>query len=190
MSSLLPTFPVPIILSLAAYVGYVRPYVDPGRRRMWILSSLTTSIVSVVGSGQLIYWITTGDTSTSATMDFMLELMKTYLLVDLAHNAIYHYRDTPVLDCWIHHIAYIYVFDRLLCDQQSGLLRPFLILEVPAAIRALGSLFPSVRSDMAYGISFFLMRVAWPFIAICSVRLPGWGIACFAVAQAPTFNRI
>ena len=151
---------------------------------MWILSSLTTSIVSVVGTGQLVYWCVTGDTQASTTMDSMMELMKSYLVVDLVHNVIFHFHDTALLDCWIHHIAYIYVFDRLICDQQSGLLRPFLILEVPAAVRALGSLFPSVRNDMAYGMSFLLLRVIWPFIAIYSVQLPAWGISCFIVAQA------
>ena len=182
--SILPAFQAPLTMSLIAFVAVARPFVEPGRRRMWILSSLTTTIVSIVGTGQLIYWSITGDAGPSATTDFMLELMKTYLLVDLAHNAVYHFRDMPILDCWVHHIAYIYIFDRLISDNWSGAMRPFLILEVPAAVRALGSLFPSVRNDMAYGALFFLLRVVWPFIAVCSVRLPGWGIGCFVVAQS------
>jgi hypothetical protein len=183
MISILPTFQPSLLLGLITYLGLVREHIEPGKRRMWILSSLTTSIVSIVGSAQLIYWFATGDTSTSASMEYMFHLMKAYFLVDLVYNAIYHFADTDILDCWIHHTIYIVMFDQVLRQGIAGVLRPFLVLEIPAAIRAWGSLFPALRSDLAYGMTFFVFRVMWPFIAICYVDFPAWGVGCFCLAQ-------
>lgn len=179
----IPLFHLPLALTLSSFVTTLRPFVEPGRRRMWILSAFTTSMVSAIGFFQLGYWVVSRDDSSSAGMDYVCELLKAYLLVDLVHNAIYHWRDTPLLDCWVHHVAYIFIFDWLIRDYQSGVMRPFLILELPSAIRAVGSLIPSLRNDRAYGISFLVLRVIWPFIAICWIRATSWVFTCFLIAQ-------
>lgn len=178
-----PRFHLPLILTLGSFVSTMRPFVEHGRRRMWILSTIMTSAVAAVGAIQLGYWIVTKDGSSSAGMDYMCELLKAYLLVDLMHNAAFHFKDTPILDCWIHHIAYMYIFDWLITDYQSGVMRPFLILELPSAIRAVGSLAPSLRNDRAYGISFFALRVVWPCIAVWWMRATSWVFNCFFIAQ-------
>lgn len=183
LSAWIPHFHLPLVLALASFVTTLRPFIEPGKRRMWILSTVTTSIVSAVGVVQLGYWIVTKDDTPAPGMDYMCELLKAYLLVDLVHNAVFHFRDTPILDCWIHHVAYIYIFDGLVADYQSGFLRPFLILELPSAIRAAGSLIPSLRNDRAYGITFCVLRVIWPFIAVCWLRATSWVFGCFVIAQ-------
>lgn len=180
---LCPSFTLNYLLNLALFTAAARPYIPAGKRQMWILSTLNGTIMSGIGLLELAHWWQTGDLSPSPRMESALEFMKCYLLVDLLHNATLNIRQIGFLDGWLHHIVYIFVFDQLVQQELAGVLRPLLLLEIPAAIRAWGSLIPTLRSDIAFGSTFGILRVVYPFYVMCYLTLPTWSWLFMVSAQ-------
>jgi len=98
--------------------------------------------------------------------------MKAYLFVDLCYGAIVDFWRVPLLTGWVHHIAYFYVMDHMLAIHQDGIIRPFLVAELPTAILAWGHLVPVLRADLLFGVTFFVTRIAMPMVFVASMSLP------------------
>lgn len=133
----------------------------------------------------MLYWLYTGDVSPSASTDFLLNFLYAYLVTDLIHNGWYYGAEMNPLEFWTHHIIYLFVFDGLVARGMSGILRGFFILEFPSAVRAWGTLVPAWRTDIGFGVSFFIFRVAYPFYVLYHIYAvtPWWGSLVVAAAQ-------
>lgn len=181
--SLTPSFNLCYLSNLSLYVAAVAPHIPEPRRQMWILSTMNSAIMSVLGIYETWRWWGTGDLTTTPLSNNVLEFMKAYLLVDLTYNAIYHRQRMHLLECWIHHIAYIFVFDQIVKQGFAGMITVFYILELPSFIRAIGSLYPNLRADMTFGILFGLLRVVYPFYLAFYLTLPKWAWCVLTGAQ-------
>ena len=161
-----------LVLGLALYNLGAANLLEPGRRRMWVLSGLITPLMAVVGCFSAAEWLMSGaGRSTPVSYDAVAELMKAYFLVDLAYCASFHWADTALLECWAHHIFYFFYLDWLQQTGQTGLLQPALIMEVPTAIRTVGALIPSWKwaTRPLFFWSFVAFRVVWHACALTRI---------------------
>jgi hypothetical protein len=133
---------------------------------MWVLSGLVTPVLAAAGLFFAASWVANDAPQPlyAAYGQAPLELMKSYFLVDLVYCAVFHWADTPLLDCWIHHLFYIGYLDWLGRTGQADIIQPYLIMEVPTAIRTVGRLLPSWRGycDLLFVPTFAVLRIAWP----------------------------
>lgn len=104
------------------------------------------------------------------------------------------YRDQlKLLTTYIHHSAFIYIM--ITCTTGNGLfytVKPsaptfqfVLIEELPTMILSLGSIFPSFRTDLGFGVSFFLLRVVYHICLLAyvySLQIDTFVFCCFFIA--------
>jgi hypothetical protein len=133
-------------------------------KRTWGLTAIIAPIFTIFGLAETLFWLSTGDLHSGPDTVALLELMKAYLLVDLCYAAVVDFWTVPLLTGWIHHVAYFYVVDHMLTTQQDGMIRPFLLAELPTAILAWGHIVPALRSDRLFGATFLLTRIILPII--------------------------
>lgn len=180
-----PTFSMMFVgyFALVATVG--RCVFREPRRQAWIVSAFATTMISVLGSTELIAWtLTPARTFTDTAMSYMLlEFLKAYLLVDLLHSSWWHPAELGLLDGWIHHVVYIVVMEKILHSHQIHNTRPFWVVEIPAAIRAwqaMGALSQQV-ADRWFGATFVAFRIVWPTYAVTQILAQDWLFAFIGI---------
>jgi hypothetical protein len=182
----LPHFDITFVsyFTLVAAVGHVA--IRQNHRRIWVLSAFATTMISVLGSIELVQWILThskygGDTAIS---HMLLEFFKAYLAVDLIYAAVWHPTELALVDGWIHHIVYIVVAEKTQQQFQVSCVRPFWIIEIPAAIRAwqaMGAL-SQQTANRWFGATFVAFRIAWPAYAVTQILAQDWLFAFIGLA--------
>jgi hypothetical protein len=129
--------------------------------RQWGLSAINAALMSVYG---VAYWMFDRGVETTAFTDRVLYQLQTYLIVDLVYNGfINREARQSLLEFWVHHTAYVLVLELIIANGMSGLGLPYIILEIPAAIRSWGTIQPAWRTDAGFGLTFFALRVVLPF---------------------------
>lgn len=163
----------------------MHPWLQTDKQRQWILSVVVNTVLSVAGVVQMLYWLSTGDVTSTSSTEFLMNFLYAYLVADLLHNGWYFGAELNFLEFWAHHIIYLFVFDGLAARDLSGVLRGLYILELPSAVRAWGSLVPAWRSDAGFGALFFIFRVIYPFYVLYHIYadIPWWGALVIAAAQ-------
>ena len=139
---------------------------------MWIMCAPMSLLFSVVGVIKAVYWIRSGDHATGPSMEFMLEAMITYFWAEMIWYGTLYFHETALVDLWIHHILYIIMLSPLKQYGYSSLCAPFLLLEIPTCVRAIGTLAPAFRSDVLFNATFIVFRVVWPFVPTLLIPAP------------------
>lgn len=88
-------------------------------------------------------------------------------IFDLAVGSVFYPKYVGFLTGWVHHSAFIWIMYACTSGNTPwGPVRPFSSLflfhcieELPTFLLALGSMFPSLRSDLGFGVTFFLFRI-------------------------------
>mmetsp|Transcript_60193 Transcript_60193/g.136086 ORF Transcript_60193/g.136086 Transcript_60193/m.136086 type:complete len:271 (-) Transcript_60193:428-1240(-) len=97
-------------------------------------------------------------------------LFGTAMVSDLVVGLAFYKRHLGFLTCYFHHSMFSWLM--VFCITTNGLVTstatPFapsfviaLIEEVPTFILNLGTVFPWARSDLGFGVSFFVLRILW-----------------------------
>jgi hypothetical protein len=160
-------------------------YLNTNTQRRWFFAAYSTTIISIISFFPAFYWLVTGDISENNFTTGLTIFVQNYLSIEFLVLGIFFPSQCPLLEFWIHHPVFIALFQFILAGNYTGLLRPFFILEVPTAIRSIGKFYPPYRNDLAFGISFATLRVAWPFYVISrSTYIPEWAYVPFVLMQA------
>lgn len=137
------------------------------KHRHWVLPAFNALLMSTYAMLALPRWLFVHDLTPSEGDDFAFQQLQAYLIVDLVYSGILCHDPTQkFLELWVHHIAYIALVCAIMTLGKSGITAPYLLVEIPAAIRALGTLNPAWRTDNGFGATFFLLRVVAPFLII------------------------
>ena len=90
-------------------------------------------------------------------------------ICDILFGLIFYPKYLNILTAWVHHSVYIWMM--IIATTGNGffmtarVFAPAFIFagieEVPTFLLALGSMFPSLRTDFGFGISFFLLRIVF-----------------------------
>eukprot|EP00428_Durinskia_dybowskii_P069623 CAMPEP_0170405882 /NCGR_PEP_ID=MMETSP0117_2-20130122/27421_1 /TAXON_ID=400756 /ORGANISM="Durinskia baltica, Strain CSIRO CS-38" /LENGTH=202 /DNA_ID=CAMNT_0010663033 /DNA_START=39 /DNA_END=644 /DNA_ORIENTATION=+ len=90
-------------------------------------------------------------------------------IMDLALGSMFYPKYLDPLSAYFHHTVYlIFAFCLLAHHYARGLLVCF-FMEWPTFLLALGSLYPSCRHDLLFGILFFLTRLAYNIFLIVNL---------------------
>ncbi len=89
-------------------------------------------------------------------------------VIDLAFGLVFYRKQLGLITAYFHHSVFIWMMVAATTGNGGFLtVTPFapaftamLIEEFPTFLLALGSVFPSMRSDLGFGVSFFLLRIA------------------------------
>jgi hypothetical protein len=91
-------------------------------------------------------------------------------IMDLVLGSIFYPKYLDPLSAYFHHSAYLlFAFCLLAHHYARGLLICF-FMEWPTFVLALGSLFPSCRHDLLFGVLFFITRLAYNIFLIWSLH--------------------
>ncbi|KAK0529142.1 hypothetical protein OC835_004425 [Tilletia horrida] len=82
-----------------------------------------------------------------------------YLLSDLALGAIYYPSMMNMASGWVHHTAYTFFFSYWLHRGWGHIAGTAAILELPTLVMGAGCLYPPLRSNWGFTLSFFATRI-------------------------------
>jgi hypothetical protein len=137
------------------------------KTRHWLLPTFNALLMSVIAIPTLMRWLFVHNLAPTLLGDLAFQQLQAYLIVDLAYSGVLCRDSTQkFLELWVHHIAYIIFVCAVMTLGKSGFADPYLFVEIPAAIRAMGTLNPAWRSDVGFGITFFALRVVAPFFIV------------------------
>jgi hypothetical protein len=175
-----PQFHMPFVGYFVFLIAVCRILIRENHRRAWIISAFATSMISVLGSLELITWMFQNPFSITVSMSptnlMLMEFLKAYLLVDVIYTGVWHPDQLGLVDGFIHHAVYILMLERLQQTYQAHVARPFWVLEIPTAIRswrALGVITPAT-ADRWFGATFFAFRIMWPMFAVTQIVAQAW----------------
>lgn len=153
------------------------------KRFAWLISTINAGVMTVLGFYFLNYQIQKYptffmlDLNNSVKMfhdssDFTLIVSVWFAVVnvfDLAVGVFFYPKYLGLLTAWIHHTAFIYIM-YMSTTGNGGFytVTPFAntfllgaVEELPTFLLAFGSMFSQFRTDLGFGVSFFLLRLVY-----------------------------
>jgi hypothetical protein len=158
-------------------------YVPEQKRRAWLISLINSFVMMVLGiiflaakipifDGMFTWGAESAAIFHEQTSNFTALTCLWFAIaniLDLILGLVYYRKQLGLLTAYIHHSVFIWIM--LACTTGNGIfteMRPFsgtfavcLIEELPTFLLALGSVFPSCRSDYGFGLTFFSFRILY-----------------------------
>ncbi len=131
--------------------------------RKWGLSACNSVLMSFYGICTVFQWLVFHDLAATAFTDSILYRLQAYLIVDLVYNRA---ERQNLLEFWVHHSIYVVLTAAIVAGNTSGLVAPYFIMEIPTAIRSVGTVNPAWRSDAGFGLTFFALRILLPVVVM------------------------
>ncbi|KAF9955963.1 hypothetical protein BGZ72_003221 [Mortierella alpina] len=99
-----------------------------------------------------------------------------YLVCDLVLGMIYYRTFLDPLSGWFHHLAYLAVVSNATSQRNVSTL-----FAMGTPIEASGHIFPRLRSDVLFAVSFFLSRIVYPVVLLPELYLNVESRLCWKV---------
>jgi hypothetical protein len=166
-----------LIGSTAVYFLWRQP-----KKLGWVISFVNSTVLMVVGIIYLFIKIPTyrnfwwfGDNGRTLlhSLDNVSVLLCIWFILanvaDIFFGLIFYRRQLDPLTAYVHHVVYIWLLIAAITGNggfatiepfASGIVYMF-VEEVPTFLLALGSLFPACRTDVGFGVTFFLLRLVY-----------------------------
>lgn len=142
------------------------------------LPTIHAALITGTGGEELLHSV--DDVSSLVCLFFAL-----VNVADLIFGALCYPEHLGVMTAVVHHPFYVWVM--ITATTGNGLffkMTPFAsgflfasVQEIPTFLLSLGSMFPSLRTDMGFGLSFFLLRICYNFGLIYYTRVLNLPIA-------------
>ncbi|KAG0070740.1 hypothetical protein BGZ93_006928 [Podila epicladia] len=100
-----------------------------------------------------------------------------YLICDLVLGMIHYRAYLDPLSGWFHHLGYLGVVSNATLQRNVSTL-----FAIGTPIEATGHIFPHLRSDVLFAVSFFLVRIVYPIIMLPELYLNVEARLCWKVA--------
>jgi hypothetical protein len=182
-------------INLILCVG-LRRFVTQSKKLSWGLSLVNSFVMSMMGFvyiyqklPQIHYAIMSGEGGEELlhSVDDVSALVCLWFAImnvsDLVFGVLCYPQHMGFMTAVVHHPFYVWVMVVAVTGRGGFIdMPPFasgfmfaIIEEIPTFLLAMGSMFPSLRTDMGFGFTFFLLRICYNFFLIsCTVvlRLP------------------
>jgi len=151
-------------------------YTTP-KQLSWILTtvaSATMTLVSIpfvwdyVSSGGDVKSVRTLSSLTYATT----RMFQAYLVSDLIMGSIYYRNQLMLLTGWFHHILYVFIVQICIKRAWTQIFCLCALMELPTFLLAISCLYPRLRSNVAFAVTFFLTRILLHLIWCISYLIP------------------
>jgi hypothetical protein len=179
-------------INLLVCVG-LRKFVTQTKKLAWGLSLVNSFVMSIMGLVYIYQKLPlihmaletgTGGEALLHSVDNVSALVCLWFgivnVMDLIFGVLCYPQHLGFMTAVVHHPFYVWVMvvavtGRGVFIKMSPFASGFMfasIEEIPTFLLALGSIFPSLRTDMGFGFSFFLLRICYNFALIsCTVVL-------------------
>ena len=144
---------------------YLSTTIEREKSKSWIISMLTSPLLSMFGTYYAFeatyYSLWTEEYIYSENMlsRFVIIFFVSSNIMDLVVGCIYYPKYLDVLTSFVHHTFYIgFMVVILFSNYSTGFVICF-IMEIPTAFLAIGTVYPSTRSDISFGFTFLLTRI-------------------------------
>jgi len=141
------------------------------RSRSWIVSAISSFILTISGLIWVIRYLFSIEQFTKENIysdNAISRLVVIFFLstnvVDLIIGYFYYYSQQSILTSYIHHAFYLMLTTILLLSQNTNGFIYCFFEEFPTFVLAIGFLFPRLRSDLLFGVSFFIFRIVFHMI--------------------------
>lgn len=154
-------------LSVGVFYFGLEPFILTSKGKAWIVMLLSSFVLSIAG---LVYltnaqlndlWNTNFIYSDSFVSRSIMLFFASCNAMDLVLGAMYYPSFLDPFSTIAHHIFYVAFIATLLSHGYSNGFMLCFVMEVPTFILSLGSVQKSLRSDVTFGISFFLTRIVY-----------------------------
>ncbi|WVQ71788.1 hypothetical protein IAR50_001330 [Cryptococcus sp. DSM 104548] len=168
--------PIPILLILSYTI--LAPHFVTERQRAYILSAITSgtmTLASLPFAWSYLRWgleVTYKETQQgwmAALARIGVVFFGTYLL----SIGYFKYRNQiGLLTGWVHHTVYIGLMVYLMNSRHSSVFMAGCVMELPTFELAISNLFPPIRNDLRFLLSFFAFRIAYHGTLLFDCLLP------------------
>lgn len=102
-------------------------------------------------------------------------------IIDISFGLIFYRKYLDILTAYIHHSVYIWMmYFSVTGNGGFASSRPFspgfvllAIEEIPTFLLALGSIYPAYRTDLGFGLTFFILRIVYHIFVFAVAALSG-----------------
>lgn len=144
------------------------------RKMAWVISLVNAFVLTFAAGSYFIVKVPTfmhDGRAAFHTVDNVSALISIWLCLanafDLLFGLIFYRTHLDPLTAYVHHTLYIWITITAFTgnggfanfEPFSGGLAALLVEELPTLLLALGSVFPSLRTDLGFGLTFFLFRI-------------------------------
>lgn len=167
------------------------------KKRCWILTTLA-SFVMCVASLPYLFDLVLGSFDlhairprTKTVAEPLAAFFVAYLLSDLTLGSIYYRKLINLSSGWIHHTVYTFLFSLWVHKGWAHIAAAAAIFELPTLIMGVASIYPPLRSNIAFTVTFFGTRVFYHFaLLLCSVTEHGRSAPGIDGSWGPTISLI
>ena len=172
-----------VILMLVGYIGMA--ILKEDRRKLcWVVSLCNSLVLLIVGTVYILvkvptiegfFWFGDRGRSVFHSIDNVSVIACIWFtmanLFDLIFGLIYYRQHLDPLTAYVHHTVYVWILITSMTGNggfarfapfASGFVYMF-IEELPTFLLALGAVFPSFRTDIGFGVTFFWLRLVYHF---------------------------
>ncbi|PWZ02423.1 hypothetical protein BCV70DRAFT_157355 [Testicularia cyperi] len=165
------------------------------KKRCWILTTLA-SFVMCLASLPYLYDLVLGGFDlqlikprTKTVAEPLAAFFVAYLVSDLTLGSIYYRKLINLSSGWIHHIAYTFLFSFWVHKGWAHVAAAAAIFELPTLIMGVASIYPPLRSNMAFSVTFFATRVFYHLaLLLCSITEHGRAAPGIDGSWGPTIS--
>ncbi|KAK0199639.1 hypothetical protein DFS33DRAFT_1267464 [Desarmillaria ectypa] len=152
------------------------PRFATSKQLSWIITTVVSCIMTLTSLPFLWDYATNHSVKDVAHIPHLAvpanRFFQAYLVCDLMTGAIYYRSQITILTGWFHHIIYIMIVEIAVRRSFAHVFCLCCIMEFPTFILGLGSLYPSLRSNIFFALSFFATRIVLHIMLCISYYLP------------------
>ena len=157
-----------VVPGLAVVYSVLAGRIKETKRRGWLLTTIAAVVVvpramafHVQYAVPFVNFDAPKLTSSDAPGDLSVAFFVWYLLVDTVLGAVAYSSSFHLLSGWFHHIFYIFFYLYTYFRGCTVAASVTFVLEVPVIVLGCGHINPRLRSDLGFGLVFFLCRILY-----------------------------
>lgn len=174
-----------LLLGSVGMVGKYLLHLSP-KQLSWSLTLLNSfvstlcSLIYIYFQGERIWeFLTTGNQSLGEALLESSDWFSSYFCLwfgifnvfDLVFGSVFYFQEMGLLTALIHHPFYIAMMPIAIYGKvRAPFASAFLFMsieELPTFLLALGTVVPTCRTDVGFGLTFFILRIVFHFFLLC-----------------------
>jgi len=153
------------------------PMYTTTKQLSWILTTVVSATMTLVSIPFVWDYVASGgdvkSVRTLSTLTYTTSRMfQAYLVSDLLMGGIYYRSQVGLLTGWIHHTVYMFIVQVAIKRAWTQIFCLCALMELPTFLLAVSSLYPRLRSNIAFAVSFFVTRILLHVIWCISYLIP------------------
>jgi len=168
---------VPSFFLFCAIYHLLAPLYSTPKQLSWILTTVVSATMTLVSIPFVWDYVSSGgDVKSVRTLSSLsyatTRMFQAYLVSDLLMGAIYYRSQVALVTGWIHHILYVFIVQICIKRAWTQIFCLCALMELPTFLLAISSLYPRLRSNIAFAVTFFVTRILLHLIWCISYLIP------------------